>query len=193
MVKEIGQGNPPTGAASVKWPGVPACFGWLSLDRRGGWRLKGEPIRHAGLIDWINHNYAPDADGQWIFRNGPQAVFVDLEYTPLVLRLDVDDSLVLHTGQFAGVPTAAYLDEEGNVLIEVDPGIGLLDDRDLAGFIGGCRGPDEASVTEELLAAASFGDAKLTWRGLVLRNILRRDVSSRFRFNPAPQAVQQGS
>ncbi len=192
-MKGIGQANLPTAAASVKWPGVPACFGWLSLDRRGCWRLKDEPIRHAGLIDWINRNYAPDAKGQWVFQNGPQAVFVELEYTPLVLRLDVDDSLVLHTGQFAGMPVAAYLDEEGNVLIEVDSGIGLLDDRDLAGFIGGCRGPDEASVTEELLEAASCGDAKLTWRGLVLRNILRRDVSSRFRFNPAPQSPQQVS
>ncbi len=161
-MKGIGQGNPPAAAASLKWPGVPACFGWLSLDRRGNWRLKGEPIRHAGLIDWINRNYAPDADRQWVFRNGPQVVFVELEYTPLVLRLDVYGSLVLHTGQFAGVPGAAYLDEESNVLIEVDSGIGLLDDRDLAGFIDGCRGPDEATVTEELLLAASFGDAELT-------------------------------
>jgi len=28
----------------AKWPGVPAVYGWLELDRRGGWRIKGERI-----------------------------------------------------------------------------------------------------------------------------------------------------
>jgi hypothetical protein len=35
----------------VKWPEVPACYGWLSLDRRGYWRLKEHVISRAGLID----------------------------------------------------------------------------------------------------------------------------------------------
>jgi hypothetical protein len=30
-------------------PEVPACYGWLSLDRRGRWRLRGETVTHAGL------------------------------------------------------------------------------------------------------------------------------------------------
>ena len=28
----------------AKWPNVPAVFGWLELDRRGNWRIKGEKI-----------------------------------------------------------------------------------------------------------------------------------------------------
>lgn len=74
-------------AVAVKWPNVPACYGWLSLDRRGCWRLKGEVIRHAGLISFINSHYSPDASGNWISQNGPQTVFVALDCTPLILRI----------------------------------------------------------------------------------------------------------
>jgi hypothetical protein len=50
-------------AVTVKWPDVPACYGWLSLDRRGRWRLKGEIVSHAGLIAFINSRYGPDDSG----------------------------------------------------------------------------------------------------------------------------------
>lgn len=73
-------------SAQVKWPDVPACYGWLSLDRRGNWRLKGESVRHVGLTSYFNHRYAPDTLGNWIVSNGPQAVYVGLDYTPLVWR-----------------------------------------------------------------------------------------------------------
>ena len=52
-------------ALLAKWPNVPACFEWLSLDRRGQWRLKGEVIAHRGLITFLNLNYAVDDLGRW--------------------------------------------------------------------------------------------------------------------------------
>ena len=128
----------PDPAITVKWPDVPACYGWLSLDRRGRWRLKGEIVSHAGLIAFINSRYGPDEWGNWIFSNGPQTVYVALEYTPLVLRLQVDGVLIVHTGAAAGAATAAYVDDEGNALLETSIGVGLLDDRDLADFLGAC-------------------------------------------------------
>ena len=70
-----------------KWPDVPAAYGWLSLNRRGEWLLEGERVLHRGLIDVINQHYQPDRNGAWYFQNGPQKVFVDLEYTPLVYSL----------------------------------------------------------------------------------------------------------
>ena len=86
--------------AMAKWPNVPNCFGWLALDRRGQWRMRneyaqanklsGEPIRHAALIDFIVRNYAHDDAGRWFFQNGPQRVFVELDYTPWVARLSAD-------------------------------------------------------------------------------------------------------
>ena len=39
-------------AAMAKWPNVPDCRGWLSLDRRGQWRLQGSVVRHAGLAEF---------------------------------------------------------------------------------------------------------------------------------------------
>lgn len=129
----------PDVSAAVKWPPVPACYGWLSLDRRGSWRLQGEPVRHPGLIAFINAHYAADESGRWIFQNGPQAVFASLDYTPLVWRMDFDGSLTAHTGAAAGAVAAAYLDEEGSVLLHAARGIGLLDDRNLGAFVAACQ------------------------------------------------------
>ncbi|MCC7312345.1 MAG: DUF2946 family protein [Sulfuritalea sp.] len=173
-------------AVTVKWPYVPACYGWLSLDRRGRWRLKGEIVSHAGLIAFINSRYGPDDSGNWIFSNGPQAVYVALEYTPLVLRLQVDGALIAHTGAMTGPATAAYIDDEGSALLETSLGFGLLDDRELVGFLGACIDVRGAPATDEALLAAIAGDAQLFWQGMPLQRIRRRDVALRFGFRPDP-------
>jgi len=72
----------------AKWPNVPAVYGWLALDRRGNWRIKGEKIGNAALRDFIGRNYQADEKGRWYFQNGPQRVFVSLAYTPLVVRYE---------------------------------------------------------------------------------------------------------
>ncbi|HYX67026.1 MAG TPA: DUF2946 family protein [Burkholderiales bacterium] len=118
--------------STANWPDVPAVYGWLELDRRGDWRIKGERIGHAGLRDFIARNYQPDQRGRWYFQNGPQRVFVALAYTPLVVHHD-GETLIDQCGRRV-VASAAYLDEEGSVLIEGGPAIALLDDRDLARY-----------------------------------------------------------
>lgn len=118
--------------AMAKWPNVPAVYGWLSLDRRGNWLIKGERIANPALRDFISRNYEADAAGRWYFQNGPQRVFVALAYTPLVVHYE-GDSLVDHCGR----PYAAertYLDDEGSVLVEGAGRIALVDDRDLARY-----------------------------------------------------------
>jgi hypothetical protein len=174
--------------AAANWPKVPACYGWLSLDRRGCWRLKGEVISHRGLTGFINRHYGADASGNWIFQNGPQAVFVALDYTPLVLRLDADGGLTTHTGVAAGSVAAAYLDEEGSALLHTAQGIGLLDDRDLPVFVAACRNEHGAPAAEDALLAAMAGDSGVFWRGLPVQGLKRRDVARRFGFtsDPAP-------
>ena len=62
----------------AKWPDVPDVYGWLSLDRRGNWLLKGERIGNQALRDFISRNYQPDKRGCWYFQNGPQRVLCDL-------------------------------------------------------------------------------------------------------------------
>ncbi|MGE5639871.1 MAG: DUF2946 family protein [Clostridia bacterium] len=150
----------------AKWPNVPAVFGWLVLDRRGNWRLRSasaaqrfEKITNAALRDFIGRNYEADERGRWFFQNGPQRVYVRLDYTPLVLRHD-GEGLVDHCGR----PFQAeekFVDEEGSLLISGRGSVGLLDDRDLA------RYADEADS---------------------LRRINRGEVEGRFRFvsDPVP-------
>ena len=118
--------------AMAKWPNVPAVYGWLSLDRRGNWRIKGERIANQALREFISRNYENDSAGRWYFQNGPQRVYVALAYTPLVVHYEGDE-LRDHCGRpFAARET--YLDDEGSVLMEGESTVALLDDRDLTRF-----------------------------------------------------------
>jgi hypothetical protein len=118
--------------AMAKWPNVPAVYGWLALDRRGNWLIKGERIANQALREFIARNYEADSAGCWYFQNGPQRVYVALAYTPLVVHYD-GDALVDHCGR-PFVAERAYLDDEGSVLVEGAGRIALVDDRDLARY-----------------------------------------------------------
>ena len=116
----------------AKWPNVPAVYGWLALDRRGNWLIKGERIGNHALRDFIGRNYESDARGCWYFQNGPQRVFVRLSYTPLVAHFE-GERLVDQCGRpFAARET--LVDEEGSVLLAGQGSVALLDDRDLERF-----------------------------------------------------------
>jgi hypothetical protein len=128
--------------AMAKWPNVPHCHGWLALDARGAWRmrddraqeagLRGDPIRHAALIAFINRNYHCDDKGQWYFQNGPQRVYVDLDVAPFVARTDPAEGFTLHTGDPLGSIERAWMTPEGQLLLGAGGRIALVDDRDLA-------------------------------------------------------------
>jgi len=113
----------------AKWPNVPAVYGWLELDRRGNWRIKGERIGNSALRDFIARNYEADDQGRWYFQNGPQRVYVKLAYTPLVVHFE-GDALVDQCGR-AFRKEAEFLDEEGSVVLGGEHTAALLDDRDL--------------------------------------------------------------
>ena len=170
----------------TRWPNFPACYGWLSLDRRGCWRLQGEPVVHAGLIDFINRHYASDDAGSWFVQNGPQRVFVQPDYTPLVLRLEVDGRLTAHTGVAAGAADSVFIDDEGNALMHTAAGIGVLDDRDLAAFLDACRRGDGEPAGEAAVLEAMAGRSGLLWNGLPVQSISRGDVATHFGFSAAP-------
>jgi len=68
--------------AMEKWPDVPECFGWLSLTRRGAWHIKGDLIEHARAVEFLGRHYRGDDQGRWFVQNGPQRVFIALDYTP---------------------------------------------------------------------------------------------------------------
>jgi len=116
----------------ARWPNVPAVYGWLELDRRGNWRIKGERIANVALREFIARNYEADDRGRWYFQNGPQRVYVTLAYTPLVVHFE-GDALIDHCGRpFFAQET--YVDDEGSVLVVQQGKIALLDDRDLGRY-----------------------------------------------------------
>lgn len=139
--------------ALARWPNVPALYGWLGLDRRGRWRIQGEVIGRHQIIDTIRRNYAADERGCWYFQNGPQRGYVELEYTPLVLRTDGGDRLVAHTGDVVTAPHAAYLDEHGALVIDTGFGAGVIDDSDLEWALARLQG-EHGPVTEREIEAA---------------------------------------
>ena len=175
-------------SAIAKWPNVPACYDWLSLDRRGDWRLQGERVTHHGFVALLNRQYGVDDRGCWFVQNGPQRVFVALAYTPWIFRFSAE-GLQTHTGLAAGKGTACFLDQEGSALIHTELGIGLLDDRDLPTFLDECRQNQSVTVDEENWLKIMAGEtiANITWRGLPVQAIAQNNVASRFSFQPNPQ------
>ena len=119
----------------AKWPNVPAVFGWLALDRRGSWLIKGDRVTNPDIAAFIGRNYERDPEGQWFFQNGPQRVYVDLDYTPLIYRTLVANATPMafetHTGVRSNSLCGAWIDDCGALLIETEQGLGLVDDRDL--------------------------------------------------------------
>lgn len=119
----------------AKWPDVPAVYDWLALDRRGNWLIKGSRITNAGIVAFIGRNYTHDADGRWFFQNGPQRVFVTLEYAPFVYRIvsPADAALAIdtHVGKPVTQVSGAWVDEGGIVLLQSEHGIGNVHDGDL--------------------------------------------------------------
>ena len=188
--------------ALARWPNVPAVYGWLSLDRRGHWRLQGEPVRHAGLAAFISRNYAATENGEWFFQNGPQRVFVSLEYTPWVLRWSADDRLTCHTGDAVAEPSAAWLDDRGSMLIGFEAGVGLVCDQDLPALLerfsassrpGG--GDSDPSCAIEHFLADPAGNSlwlHLATGPLPIRVIQAGEVPTRFGFDPEPQPRESG-
>ncbi|WP_345811626.1 DUF2946 family protein [Paraburkholderia sp. PREW-6R] len=184
--------------ALAKWPNVPSCTGWLLLDRRGNWRMRdeaaqtsgspGTAIRHDALLGFINRNYAVDERGQWYFQNGPQQVYVELGYTPWVVRLSAQTDGVLTLKDQAGhafEPAAVLVDDAGGILFvdRSNPArVAVLHDHDLEVF------SDHATLADDSLGG------EFRWNDhtvLPLEPVKRSDVAARFGFIASPAAAQR--
>lgn len=118
--------------ALQRWPNVPALFGWLGLDRRGRWLIQGEPISHPRIVETINRNYTGDEHGRWYFQNGPQRGYLQLESTPLILRVAAAQAgFATHTGLAVAQVRACYLDEQGAIVLMTEHGAGEIAGADL--------------------------------------------------------------
>lgn len=176
-------------AALRKWPNVPHCHGWLALDVRGDWYMrdertqaaggfpqaKGSVIRHDKLREFIHRNYLRDEQGGAYFQNGPQRVYVDLESTPYVWRVqrhpqESDQWQVsAHTGEPVLEVVGAWLDEDGRLYLSctlrsVGLALGLVHSLDM-------------------LAAAEAVEAG-QW---VPQELLAQEIPARFGFQRTPR------
>lgn len=145
-----------------KWPNVPHCYGWLSLDARGNWRmrderaqalgLRGDRIANPALLGFINRNYTCDEQGRWYFQNGPQRVYVNLEATPYIARTDPAHGFMLHTGDSLVDIANIWLTDAGHLVLQDGEKIAQLDDRDMAQCLGRLRIADINAIDEDLMA-----------------------------------------
>lgn len=142
--------------ALVKWPNVPDCYGWLGLDARGNWYMRdaavqalgafpqlnipadpatrGSRLVHDKLIAFIARNYESDTQGCWFFQNGPQRVYVELEATPWIWRVQRNATGEFSVSSHTGVVTTVqqcWLDECGHVYLSTTLGFGLVHSQDV--------------------------------------------------------------
>ena len=183
----------------ARWPGVPAVYGWLALDRRGNWLIKGDRIANPGVTTFIGRNYARDDRGCWYFQNGPQRVFVTLEYAPYVLRIVNPDGAPLaieaHNGEPVSSVVGAWIDENDTELLETEHGIGTVHDRDLdrllPAFIDAIRKRLAEGALEGLMERVQQGRPAPLWigfgdAGVRIAPIRSATVPQRFGFVSRP-------
>jgi hypothetical protein len=185
----------------ARWPNVPAVYGWLALDRRGQWLIKGERVTNPVVVDYIGRNYQRDADGCWFFQNGPQRVFVSLEYAPFVFHVTSAASapleLCTQTLVKPGTLKGAYVDENGAIVVDTEVGAGTVDDRDLdavAAALTGAKaeqpGDDALDVMIECLQGGENVPLWLEYHGsrVKLAPLESSEAPHRFGYDPQPAA-----
>jgi hypothetical protein len=186
----------------AKWPDVPAVYGWLTLDRRGQWLLKGERISNRAVVEFIGRNYERDGVGRWFFQNGPQRVYVALQYTPFVYRVVSAFGAPLvfesHTARRVMTVSNAWLDENGDLLISTELGVGVVLDRDIENVVAACVDAGGTPLSEDDVERAaealqSGRDApvwlKAERANVRLAPIRSVDVPQRFAFAATPSAA----
>lgn len=184
-----------------RWPNVPNVYGWLTLDRRGNWLIKGERIGNAAVLAFIARNYECDERGRWFFQNGPQRVFVALDYLPFVLRTSGEDALRIdtHTGLRVEHVTGVWLDDSGGLILRWSGGVGAVDDRDLAGAAACFTDGQGRSLADDDLSKALDPDATGKRAGfwfehddkrLPVGRIAATQVAQKFGFDPEPRQAE---
>lgn len=184
--------------ALERWPNVPNVFGWLTLDRRGNWLIKGERIGNSAVLAFIARNYESDERGRWFFQNGPQRVFVTLSYLPYVLRTSGDKPLQIetHTGLAVEHATGAWIDVCGGLIVRWPGGVGAVDDRDLADVAAHFTDSQGHALSDSALSKAvdpAAGGARAGFwfehgdKRLPVGRIASTQLAQKFGFDPDPR------
>ena len=183
--------------ALQQWPNVPDVYDWLSLTRRGEWRLRGEAVTNTNLIAFINRNYGPANDGGFAFQNGPQRVHVELEATPWIAHIADPEhhQLVLHahTGEALEDIRMFWLSADGDLIADARIGPALIRDNDLIWLSRWFRNEAGHSVADDDLASMleqpehsglhlALGD-----HNVAIRSLGRTSPAEHFGYRPSPR------
>jgi hypothetical protein len=133
-----------------------------------------------------------------LFQNGPQRVFVTLEYAPWVISTAGTGtvSLITHTGQAVERVSGAWLDETGSLLLRWSGGPGLVSDRDLGGVMALFTDVHGKPIGDTMLARALDGEARRHATGLYfdfagnrapVGRIQSSELPQKFGFDPDPR------
>jgi Protein of unknown function (DUF2946) len=191
-----------------KWPQVPDCFGWLSFDKRGEWRIQnefaqknnlpGEVIKHIGFKEYIQSHLARDEKGFHFFQNGPQRVFINFAYTPWIIRfypLENGRWELKNTFGETVKPSGCYIDELNQISFAADfeiellqsnghfirtkvPSLGLLHDHDLEIF----------SSFAKIFQSSCGSIGEFLWHEKIdIEPIHSKDISKTFNFVQTPK------
>lgn len=184
----------------AKWPNVPNVYGWLQLDRRGAWLIKGERITNRGVTEFIGRNYEADERGRWFFQNGPQRVFVTLEYTPFVIQTrDETAALATHSDVAIERISGAWMDESGFLLLRWGVQIGVVNDRDLTTVMRHFTDVHGKAIDDTTLARAFDPNARRHATGVFFEHgenrvpvgrIQAGEVAQKFGFDPDPRPAE---
>lgn len=182
--------------ALAKWPNVPHCYGWLNLDARGNWRMRDERAQHLNLpgdkltnpalVGFIVRNYDRDERGCWYFQNGPQRVYVNLEAAPYIAHTDPAQDYLLHTGAPLGPIDAAWLTEDGHLVLRSGDTVAQLDDRDMAQAIERLEPAGDDALTAWMDGADLVLQLR-TGQGLVpLQRLRSEEMPDKFGYQRTP-------
>ncbi len=174
--------------ALLRWPNVPAAFGWLRLDRRARWWLPDGPISHAGTVEFLHRHYGADDLGRWFVQNGPQRAYVTLDLAPWVFSLDGLGGLVNPAGVVAQVRNCLVVTPDGELLVETNLGLGNIVDRDLEAFTSGLASHEPGGDPLTALAGRSAGTVLFRGNPLTVLRLAPDALPVHFGFQRQPQA-----
>lgn len=183
-----------------KFPNTPVVYGWLRLDRRGTWWIRTARIDHYKIRAFIGRNYDVDERGCYYFQNGAQRVFAELDATPWVYSVAEDSGdglcVLTHTDQVVEQIVGAYLSDTGDLLLDTEFGVGVVNDRDLVrayGLMCDAQGDSlgEDAVLTELESLLETGVSELLYidyrdTRVKVQAIQFEDVADTFGFVPKP-------
>lgn len=176
--------------AKEKWPNVPNVYGWLHLDARGRWFLRGERVEHRGMSDFLHRNAALDARGAAFVQNGPQRVFYTYDAAPMVLRFSEHGWEAYPQMRDDLTPKGAvWVDEEALYFCFEDGLAAVLDDRDLLAILPFLQTKDG----KPWAGVCAQGDVLLLPAGkLTLDKMTRADLLQAQKLcpNPTPESPE---